>query len=134
MAKRRKSRPPADVAQLQSDREWLIRTTLIGLGYVTVALEAAKEAGDAVAIKTAQRHVEEIERAIQSIRPAAEDVLRILGKRVSMLADVLRAYPGRAGITEQQHNEWIFKKERVLKEIGLTRSLAEAPKDPAFGI
>ena len=115
MAKLRKRRPPPAIAELQSHREWLIRVVLIGQGYVKTALDKATDPTERALYA---RHNAEIDLAINVARPAAEDVLQLLGRRVAMLRATLEAYPGRAGVTEQQHNAWIYQKDAALKAVG----------------
>lgn len=91
MAKRKKTGYAAEIVQLQSDREWLIRTTMLGLGYVRAALD---DATDPVEKKLYMRHVAEIEMAIAGCRPDAEDVLKLLGKKVHDLQAELDAING----------------------------------------
>lgn len=91
MAKRRKSPEAKAVAQLESDREWLIRTTLLGKGYIVKALEVAKDSGDQTAMTLHARHLAEMDLAINGCRPAAEDVLRRLGDRVAKAEKAIAA-------------------------------------------
>lgn len=87
MAKRHKRKPPMSTDVLEAHREWLIRCVLIGQGYVVNAIEAAKEAQDATAYKVHKRHYDEMQKVIDGVRPAAEDVLRILGERIAKLTE-----------------------------------------------
>ena len=83
MGKRRKSPEAKAAAQLESDREWLVRTTLLGKGYIVKAFEAAKDAGDQTAMTLYARHLAEMDLAINGCRPAAECVLQRLGGKVA---------------------------------------------------
>ncbi len=90
MAKRKKSPEGRELAQLESDREWLVRTTLIGMGYLKSALDNADDPTEQQLIRT---HRAEMERAIDGCRPAAEDALQRLGKRVHGLTVTANMVP-----------------------------------------
>lgn len=87
MAKRKRSQTQRDIRQLESDREWLVKTTIIGVGYVKAAIEKAEEAGDRTALATYLRHKIEMDLALDGSRPAAEDVLQRLGAEVARLKE-----------------------------------------------
>lgn len=82
MAKRKKRAAEKTTEQLQSDREWLIRTTRIGMGYVGLALEKAKDAKDVEAVVHYSRHFAEMELALAATTPPANGVLQLLGGKV----------------------------------------------------
>jgi hypothetical protein len=99
MAKRRKNKAQRDLRQLESDREWLIKTNLIGIGYVRALLDGATHEGVRSAAKI---HLAEMERAIEGCRPASEDALARLGAEVARL----RAGVG-AAIEQMAGERWV---------------------------
>ena len=80
MAKRRKPKVAPDVAELEQQREWLIRCVLIGQGYVRRAMETTQ---DQRAHRVYQQHFVEMDRALSEVRPVAEDVLKLLGRGIA---------------------------------------------------